>query len=239
MPHRPFKKKEADMSVRTALLIVSLAALVIITGYKFGKKILGADGDAAPATEQSPHGLPPMDAMEAPTFGQDRRFAPQGSLRLEPDRPFGSAPIEVVVPDDPPPPPPFMKGDVVIVTRIIHDATVRNPAPVGRKPKLAFGSTCDVDARGTLSVVGVDGDEALVRYRRLGQWIEPEQRPRRVVAAVSDRSCPSGTLFFIRGDVYLKRTQPARIAKVKDLLMQEKPRKVRIRSGRTRASTHK
>jgi hypothetical protein len=215
------------MSVRTVVLIISLAALIIITGFKVINRVFATDEGAAPETtdEAERHGMPPADSMTGapePRIWQGSRpdpvptFGSQQPLRIEP------VPVEIVPSEAPAVPSlPFAPGRVVIVTKRISDVVIRNPKGIGRADRhLPFGAVCDVIFRGTLTVVGIDGKEALVRYQDSHQMIEAASQPDHAV--INDTYCPSGTLFYISRQTYNKRTEPSRLDATKALLRQEK-----------------
>jgi hypothetical protein len=220
-----FQEEGGRMSVRTALLVISLAILVIITGYKFGKKFFIADDVAAPAAadESQRHGVPPADSMVVtpePGIWPDRRIEPAPAFGSR--QPLRIEPVEID-PNEVPTEPslPFAPGRVVIVTKRIADVTVRNPKGVGRGDRhLPFGAVCDVIFRGTLTVVGIDEREALVRYQDSHQLIEAAGQPDHAI--LNDTYCPSGTLFYISRQTYNKRTEPSRLDATKALLRQER-----------------
>ena len=77
------------------------------------------------------------------------------------------------------------KGDVATISNMEY-VGVKNLEQLGN---YFYGSTCNTDPGDTLTVIGIDGDKLLVRYNKNGN---------------SAYSCPSGIIFFITKDEFLK-----------------------------------
>jgi hypothetical protein len=85
------------------------------------------------------------------------------------------------------------KGDTAIVGKWDW-IDVQNLHPVtqkfsnGQKPLVA-GDTCGIEEGGVVTVIGVEGDRVLVRYKAPGSPMGTR--------------CPSGVIFFVSKDTFL------------------------------------
>jgi hypothetical protein len=207
------------MSVRNVFLLIAgtvAVAALIVGGMRLipdSRVPRAADRSTKPRHVKDPERLIAPATPPEPTVQAVTEVPPPA----EPPKPA------VVAAEAPPAPGPrtILKGERVTMIEQVRIAQVVNPTPVADESvEVSEGAVCDARGYGTLTVVGLDGDRVLVRYRR-----SVRQKARLRYAdeeAGQYPDCPSGTLFFIKIDHYDQITRKLETDKVKKLLGQER-----------------
>ncbi len=117
----------------------------------------------------------------------------------------------------------IVKGEVVLAIEAIGYVYVRNQVPLkGDGFTLHYGGGCTVPDEGALTVVGISPDFVLLRFRP-GIVINPRrQAPREEAGGEDPVTCPTGTVFLLAKDEYLKKTEQFDNDTIEMLLKQEK-----------------